>query len=353
MLPGRHFLPVGGGVGAAATAGRGGASLLSGALLEGATGSTPAPPAATPTAAPAAPQPAPQPAPPPVKPVTVALLSDTHIQAANSDVAKLVNPKLERALADLQALKPDLWLNNGDVTEDGILAQYGAFKDLISKAIPVDQLLVTTGNHDFYDFAIDDAASLRRFREVFGLPQHYTSKVVDGVHLVLLADEMRKGAPKTGLPDWAWITPEQLRWFEQVLADHRDRFTAVFLHQPLQNTVAGTTGTSPFGGTGQAQELRDILGRNPQVKLWFSGHTHRRVDLENQVSKQGHTTFVALGSTAYLLGAPPGGGSGGGKDYTASQSRVMEIYPDRVVIRARDHVAKQWLDNLTVTVARV
>ena len=350
LLTRRDFLTLGTAVVASAVTGLGAASLLP-LPRAGASAPTPLPvPAPTPSPAAAAPSPAaaaPMAAVPPAKPVTVALLSDPHTQATYSDVARLVNPKLVKALTDLQPLTPDLWLVNGDLAEDGVQAQYAAFKEITGKVVPPGKLLVTTGNHDFYDFKVSDADSLRRFREMFGLPQVYSSRVVSGVHLVTLADEARKNAPDSGHPDWAWLSPEQLHWFEQVLAENRQRFTAVFLHQPLQNTVAASVGANPMGGSGQAKELRAILAKNPQAKLWFSGHTHRRIDADGQVVHDGGTAFVALGSTAYLAGA------GGGKDYSASQSRVLEIYPDRVVVRARDHTAGQWLDHLQVTLPLV
>jgi len=284
------------------------------------------------------------------KPFRVALLSDVHLQPEGSSLADPVNAKLQKAVAELRGLEPDLWVTNGDIADHGASSELAAFKKVMAKVVTPDRLLVTTGNHEFYDMETTDDVSLRRFREAFGLQTPYSSRVVNGVHFAMLADEQWKTAPYN--KDWCWITPEQVRWFEKVLAEHRQRFTCVFMHQPLNETVASSLGANAFGGTNMAKEIYALLKQNPQVKLWFSGHTHRALTVDNQVVKKEQTTFVALGSTIYLLMPPDQTGGRFKRDADASQSRVMEIYPEKVVIRARDHTAGQWLENLTVTVPR-
>ncbi|MGE5672363.1 MAG: hypothetical protein ACM3XM_00550, partial [Mycobacterium leprae] len=65
--------------------------------------------------------------------------------------------------------------------------------------------------------------------------------------------------------------------------------------------------------------------------------------------KKGQTTFMGLGSTIYQLQQSPGHF---GRDTEASQSRLMEVYADRVVVRSRDHTEGRWMDELTVTIQR-
>lgn len=284
------------------------------------------------------------------RPFRVALLSDVHMQPAGSLLSGQVNGKLQKAAGELRALKPDLWVANGDIADRGLPGEFEAFKQIMAPELKGDRLLVTTGNHEFYDMAVTDDVSLSRFREAFGIPTPYSSRVVNGVHFVMLADEQWKTAPFN--KDWCWITPEQMRWFEQVLAEHRDKFTCVFMHQPLNETVASSQGANAFGGTNMAGEIYALLKRNPQVKLWFSGHTHRALTFANQVVRKEQTTFVALGSTFYLLMPPTEPGARFRRDTGASQSRVMDIYPDKVVIHARDHAAGRWLEELTLTIPR-
>lgn len=283
------------------------------------------------------------------RPVRVALLSDLHLQPEESGLAKTINVKLAKAVEDLRAFGPDLWIANGDVADHGLASEMEAFKKIISKVTSLDRVMATTGNHEFYDFEVTDEVLLNRWREAFGVEQPYSSRIFGGVQFVMLADEQWQSAPYN--KDWCWITPAQLQWFEQTLAAHRDRFTIVFMHQPLNETVVGSIGAKPFGGTNYAKEIYALLEQNPQVKLWFSGHTHRKLEYEGQVVEKNGITFMGLGSTIYLLGRTADGRNA--RDNTANQSRVLEIYPDRVRVRARDHVSGRWLDELERTVKRV
>ncbi|HEY3367487.1 MAG TPA: metallophosphoesterase [Symbiobacteriaceae bacterium] len=276
-------------------------------------------------------------------PFRVALFSDVHLQPGSGEMQ---NTKLQNAVNDYGALKPDLWLTDGDIADHGAGAEHEAFRAIIDRVAKPGHFLVTTGNHEFYDMKTTDDVSVRRFTEAYGLPKPYSSKVIGGVHFVMLADEQWQTAPYQ--KDWCWITPEQLRWFEQVLTEHRDSFTVVCMHQPLNDTVAASQGPRAFGSSNFGPELHELRRKNPQVKLWFSGHTHRALQAQGQVVQQEQTTFAALGSTAYLLQT----GAGVGRDPDASQSRFMEIYPDKVVIRARDHAARAWMDQLELTVPR-
>lgn len=273
------------------------------------------------------------------QPLRVALLSDTHVQSLTSPLAIPVNGKLMRAVADLRQFRPDLWLCNGDVTDHGYVGEYEAFRAIMGKAAGPGQLLVTTGNHEFYDRKATDQESLQRFRDAVPGAAPYRSRLAGPVHLVLLATERWKTAPYC--PDWAWLSDEQLAWFDRVLTAHREKPTLVFLHQPLAGTVLGT---EEEGNVAQEQQLRSILHRHPQVRLWFSGHTHFPLDQPGQIVTQDRCTFVALGSTFYLI-------KPSGKDAGASQSRLLEVFPDRVSIRVRDHARRSWFDRCEFSVA--
>lgn len=283
-------------------------------------------------------------------PFTIALLSDTHTRGPSSSTFGAVTGKIVKAVADLKPFKPDAWLCNGDVTDGGRPEEYEAFKQIVGKQAKPGRLLVTTGNHEFYDEDASDEEVLRRFQEAFDQKTPYSDHVLEGIHFVMLADEQWKTAPYNR--EWAWLSAEQLRWFEQVLAEHREKLTAVFMHQPLQNTVVWSHSGNSFGGTGQAKELRAILQRNPQIRLWFSGHTHQRLEAPGQAVKQGKTTFICLGSTFYQIVKSDDNADGYRKDTSKSQSRVMEIWPDQLVIKARDHVEQRWLDDLQITIPR-
>lgn len=292
------------------------------------------------------------------RPFRIALLSDPHTVAVSSSLAGAVNGKLSDAIADYKVLRPDLWLVNGDLTDRGLPGEWSALKKIMGTVAQPERLLVNTGNHEFYDPDATDQEALDRFMQAFGLPTPYTSRVAGGVHIVMLADERYKTAP--GSREWAWLTPEQVAWFERVLAEHREKDTIVCLHQPLQDTVIWSHSGNSFAGCGQVKELRAILEQNPQVRLWFSGHTHMGAEIPGNAVKQGGVTYVGLGSTFYQFvksyAAEDQGGwpSYGGfkKDLSANQSRMLEVWPDRLVVRARDHLRHTWMEEHQLVLSR-
>lgn len=281
------------------------------------------------------------------RPVRVLLLSDPHTQEGRYS---LTAGKLRDALNDYKALKPDLLIVNGDVTDRGYVAEYETFFDAVRSVLGAKlPVAITTGNHEFYDKEASDETEIARFLKASGQQTPYSALKVAGVHLVLLATEMWKGAPKN--PEWSWLTPAQLDWFDQTLAANRDLFTIVLLHQPLQETVIWSHGGNDFGGSGQVDELKAILAKNPQVKLWLSGHTHQRIEAESNTAQIGQTRFLSLGSTAYQIYLDANG-QALERDWEASQSRLLEIWPDRIELKSRDHQSKQWLDQVALTLPK-
>lgn len=282
------------------------------------------------------------------RPVRVLLISDPHTQDGQGGTAA----KLRAALHDYKALRPDLLIVNGDVTNTGHMAEYDSFFEAVHAVLGRQMpIALTTGNHEFYDKQATDAQEIGRFLKASGQKTPYSALKVAGVQFILLADEMWKEAPKN--PDWAWLSKKQLAWFEATLEANRHIFTVVLLHQPLQNTLLWTQGGNTFAGSGQVNELKAILAKHPQVKLWFSGHTHQRLEAEPKKVEIGTTRFLGLGSTAYQLYYDESEGSWPyRRDWDASQSRLLEIWPDRIDVLARDHQHERWLDDLAVSLPK-
>lgn len=295
-------------------------------------------------------KPAPAPAPEEKRedgPVRVLLLSDPHTQEGRHS---LTAAKFRDALLDYKALEPDLVLVNGDVTDRGLEAEYATFFDCVKSVLGAQiPLRFNAGNHEFYDTEATDATEVARFLKASGQPALYGALKVAGVHFILLSTEMWKDAPKN--PDWAWLSQGQLDWFAQTLAANPDLFTVVLLHQPLQETLIWSHGGNDFAGSGQVAELKEILAKHPQVRLWLSGHTHQRIEAEAARVAIGSTRFLGLGSTAYQIYLTETG-QARERDWEASQSRLMEIWPDRVEIKVRDHQKQEWLDELALTIPK-
>jgi len=274
----------------------------------------------------------------------IALLSDPHIMAPGAPLAGLVQRKLGLALDDFARFAPDLYVINGDATDLGLPAEYAALGALLAQHAHGRPVLLNTGNHSFYDPAADDAAALARFCRFTGQLRPYRNLVRPGLHLILLSGERYKSAPQR--TEWAWLSREQMDWLAGVLAEHPALPTLVCLHQPLHDSVLQSEQPNAFAGVGESDALRRLLAQHPQVCLWCSGHTHITAAAPRQVVRQDGVTFAALGSTFYLGRTPAEAEGPATGDHSASESRWLEVYPDRLRLRVRDHRAQAWLTEL-------
>lgn len=268
----------------------------------------------------------------------LALLSDLHLQAEGRVLARVFNYKWEEALHVLKVLEPDYWVINGDICDHGHPEELKAFEEIFKAVAPAGELLVTTGNHEFLGHW-EELITL--WQETFHRQPLYTNVVIDGVHVVLLANEWRSDLSGAD----SWITEKQIKWFRKALEDNKQKPTVVFMHQPLPDTLTpAKLGTSL--GRHQQQELLDILAHNPQIKLWFSGHTHYRLGPGEMCHRNG-VYFVGMGATSYLPDHEHGLSQ---EDLELSHCRVLEIQKDSLRVRTVDLRKCAWIDSLEITV---
>jgi 3',5'-cyclic-AMP phosphodiesterase len=289
----------------------------------------------------------------------IAVLTDLHIQdPKHSRYANYFNEKTKLAIQDVISLDPDIVLIVGDVTNHGYKEEYEIAKSLLrpfyNKQIPV---YVTMGNHEFYNPKLTNEQARSLFLSEFQLRTPYQNIVKDNIHLVVLSPEYLAG--RGASRDWARISATQLTWFENVLRQHQDKTTLVFLHQPLNNTVEQSQYEDWIARTVQTDALLEIVRENPQVKCWFSGHTHAPLTERNQIVFRHGIWFFGGASTYYTNDIEPINGNrsgpylGKGKkkyDFHASQSRFIRVDKDKIIVQARDHQRRNWIKGLEHTV---
>ena len=141
-------------------------------------------------------------------------------------------PHLERAISDLDLLKPDAVFCVGDLVQ-------GYTRDPATWDAEVDDYLSlvnrldaefwpTAGNHDVISGArdSDDQRFMDRYRSRFG-PLHYAVTLEHGTVVVLFSDENLDGGNVN-------ISDRQVAWLEQVLgAAPTDRPIVLLMHRPL------------------------------------------------------------------------------------------------------------------------
>jgi 3',5'-cyclic AMP phosphodiesterase CpdA len=294
------------------------------------------------------------------KGIHIAVLSDLHIQdPQRSKEAVHYNGKAKQAIEDVLSLYPDRIVIVGDIVHHGFQSEYQEanrlFQSIRNKGIP---LYVSMGNHEYYDTKKSNEQARMLFLQEFGLIQPYQSIVKDDVHLVLLSTEGLEGSGHSR--DWARIGNEQLDWFASVLQQHQEKTTLVFLHQPLNDTVEQSQYQDWIARTAQTDKLLAIASRHPQIKCWFSGHTHAPLQNRNQIVYRHGIWFVGGASTFYTNDIQPATEAQTGPtlgqrfkkklDFQASQSRFVSVYQDKILIQARDHQKRQWIKELEHTI---
>jgi Icc protein len=259
-------------------------------------------------------------------PLSFAVLSDLHFMAWKETLAPVEwVPQLQQAIADVVSLRPHFIVFNGDLT-NGKLRDYELALKTIQSACDMP-VYFTMGNHEYYGYYEQDdyapeafsvARAQERFLKFTGLTEIYYERRHGGYTFLFLSCE--RYTPE--LKDAGWLSQEQLHWFAERLMAAPPGPVFVFFHQPVNDTVADSRHTCV-----QSDELRAIL-RQREDTLFFSGHTHCRMDRPDQFVIQDGTVFV-------------GGGCPHGEN---PQYRWVDVYTDRIVLRLRHPMEARWND---------
>jgi 3',5'-cyclic-AMP phosphodiesterase len=198
----------------------------------------------------------------------IAQISDLHVAGEGSFMRRFVdaNAKLAEAVAYVNNLtrRPDVVIATGDLTDHGTEEQYGMLREIIGDLrVP---LLMIPGNHDEREPFRSMARAMGHDHVPSDGPVNY---VLDEwpVRLVAL-DSLRDGHHDGELD------ASRLAWLDAALSAQPDRPTLVFLHHPPFET--GIWWMDKIGLTGIPQ-LREVIGRHPQVVRLLAGHLHRPI----------------------------------------------------------------------------
>ena len=254
------------------------------------------------------------------------VLSDLHFMAYKEPETPVEwVPFLQREIEYISSLSPAFIVCNGDLT-NGKERDYRLAMDAFGKCpMPV---YYTMGNHEYYGCYEESGFTAKKAQERFlrmtRMPDLYYKQVIGGIRFLFLSTEHY--TPDSN--EAGWLTNEQLDWFEMQLAAARERAVFVFLHHPVNGTVANSDGTLLA-----SDHVLNLLKQHANVVL-FSGHTHCRMDREDQFVRRDSAVFV-----------------GGGCMYQEEpQSRWVDVYEDRAVIRLLCHRERRWLSDFERTV---
>lgn len=285
----------------------------------------------------------------------VPVISDTHVNKDNPKAAE----NLVRTLDDLKNVAPnyDAIAVDGDMTEGGFLQEYQAFNQILNDhKVPGAQPFIVMGNHEWFEPTYDKTSSItdaeieQRFMSFQNNPVQnvYFDQWIKGYHFIALSGEesyntlipLSKTIPN--ILDRAYISDAQYKWLADKLAESSNdpaKPVFVFLHQPIENTVYGSMRWN--AGFDDLTRLMPLLKKYPQVIL-FSGHSHYILNHPKSVYEDGFT-MVNTASTSYTWfedGAVP----------NLSQGWLMNVYSDRVELKAREFSNGTWIKTVTIPI---
>ncbi|MFD0767592.1 fibronectin type III domain-containing protein [Bacillus sp. CGMCC 1.60114] len=268
----------------------------------------------------------------------IPVMSDTHISGANQA------DNFAKALQEYKELAPNYKALAvvGDLTDQGLDSQYDEFNRILNMNMnPNAEKVLSIGNHELFEMRfwpkpwITNKTLTDRFVNKTGMPGVYYDKWIEGYHFISLGgEEMNEN-------DYAIISDAQYSWLEKTLPVQADpkKPIFVFLHQPIDDTVYGS---DEWGGGLRDGRLANLLKKYPQVIL-FSGHLHYMADHAKTAYQDGFT-MVNTSAIAYTVYE---GGYGPDK---SSQGLLVNVYDDKVEIKAREFSNHTWVNSYTIKV---
>jgi Icc protein len=158
------------------------------------------------------------------------------------------------AIAEMQAMAPDLVIVKGDLTSEGTLEEYARFLEFYGDAFG-ERLHHIRGNHDAYHSEDIQCDNRKRID-------------LAGVTLVTI-DTVRPGSAGGTVYD------EDLEWLDE-LARTATRPVLVFGHHQVWDPATPYRSEDYFGiQPDESEKFIALAARRPAMRGYFSGHTHR------------------------------------------------------------------------------
>ncbi|MFB7736136.1 metallophosphoesterase family protein [Streptomyces sp. NPDC056112] len=262
----------------------------------------------------------------------------------------------------------------GDITPRGYDFEYAEVQKILDQGPKPREVAWAIGNHEFYVPKWADPDTLAQstwpngtteeslFRSFYNFAKRSTihaETTFGGIPVLTIGTERYMKYHDNSLWDEVWISEAQFQWLEDRLQywSRRRKPVMVITHHPLPNTVSGTRSKIYTSDYLQPDRLLGLLGRYRDVFL-FSGHTHWDLTLSDwYVRRVVPGTANLDGFSVINTGAVQTGfaDNGQGGEVTVpghfNQGLQVDVYRDRVVIKARDFATGSWMKQITVPLA--
>jgi hypothetical protein len=250
--------------------------------------------------------------------------------------------KFEEIIRALYKMRSDMdvMILNGDAVDQGLQSQYDSIKKVVekNKKFLPETIIKNIGNHEYlhYGNGVNTEEYVnelkKRYLDFAGEERVYHDKWVNGYHFISLGSE--SGNTKDHNSTAAYIFDEQLKWFEQKMAEKYEKGKPifVFLHQHLNGSSKGWVGSE------QSEKIRKVLLKYPEAIL-FTSHTHASLETTNVNTNESFTS-VHTGAVHYTFKVNE---KGERERANETYALYVEVNKNSVLIKGRDFKNNTWV----------
>lgn len=233
----------------------------------------------------------------------------------------------------------------GDVVDTASDTNYALFDQLYASVSGAPPVFWGIGDGEYLtpdSYAYDANAhktNLQKFLSHVKTPTgvtlytSYYTYFMGGCNMIFLgADSYKDGN--------AVYSEAQLNWLKAVLAQTSlDKPAFVFMHEPLPNTVSGSTHLQGYGNVYNYLQVQSIIEQYSNVVM-FNGHTHWTMDAERTMYKfkNGAKAFNTASVASLWIDQ-----NGTGNELAGSQGYYVTVYEEAILVRGRDFTTGQWI----------
>lgn len=245
------------------------------------------------------------------------VVSDTHIETNNSENYH----RFLELLYGMKSAKTDTAVFLGDNVMTANFMENHFFYNGVKRISPAKNILVAAGNHDLGNGHGNYEELSREFiklnSEHFGnhIDKPYYYKIINGCYMIFLATE-------ESTVHSCKISEEQLNFLRSVLNEAKEAGAPIFVfnHHPIY-MIDGV----------DESELYELLCGYDNL-IYITGHSHQPFGEDSFEIDCGIRTVHLPRST--------------GDGYPAGDGLIVEVYEDKIILRACNFIEGKWLETL-------
>lgn len=248
-----------------------------------------------------------------------AVVSDIHVETNHPETYNNFKDVLEGIKA---AEYLDAVVYTGDNVMNGQLLENFFFYSAVKAAMPAENNFVITGNHDLGNGEGD----YNKFRNNFifnnkfvlgnDITEVYYYRVINGCYMIFLSSE------DLSVGDYV-ISDKQMEWLRGILDEAQEANAPIFVfnHHPI-NLIRDR----------DSKKLALLLQEYDNL-LYFHGHYHNELGADNFYELYDIDCINLPKATEYV-------------EFEPGKGIIVEVYEDELVVRSRDFIKGEWIDEL-------